>query len=334
MYSSFGDLVGRPNVVGNDTIVYVGAENTDHMMAHMSLLGGPAQTGCPVHGGLGDARMYGMAAWAARHRKQGGFVVRPHFPFFGATEDPVAILHGLVDALEIVAYSPDIPYATQEWYRYLNCGYRVGVAGGTDKMTAAQVLGGLRTYAHLDGRGPLTYDRWGQAVRAGRTFATNGPLIDIEVEGTGVGEAIRMPAGGGTVHVRAHAQSAWPLGALEVVFNGRVVASTDADKGARELAMNERLNIPGTGWLAARCRGADGHVASFQVAHTSPVYVQCGRTRAFDGPSAQHMLTLVEGGIEYLNTLSTVHDETSQRENLRLFEETRRELLDRIANSR
>lgn len=103
-----------------------------------------------------------------------------------------------------------------------------------------------------------------------------------------------------------------------------------APKGARELTLSERVNVPRTGWLAARCRGLQGHRAEFHLAHTSPVYVQCGRSRAYDGPALEHMLSMVDGGIESLQTLSTIYDQKTQRVNLRYFEETRRELMERL----
>ena len=42
------------------------------------------------------------------------------------------------------------------------------------------------------------------------------------------------------------------------------------------------------------------------------------------------MLALVEGGIEYLQTLSTVFDEMSRKRMVRLFKEARQELRGRL----
>jgi hypothetical protein len=43
------------------------------------------------------------------------------------------------------------------------------------------------------------------------------------------------------------------------------------------------------------------------------------------------MLALVEGGIEYLNTLATVFDESSRKRMVRSFKEARHELRGRLA---
>ena len=136
-------------------------------------------------------------------------MIRPHFPFCGFTEDPVPIIKGLVDALEIL-YTDKATFATEEWYRYLNCGYRVAVVGGTDKMSAEMALGRLRTYACLAPDKPFSYESWSEAVRAGRTVTTNGPLIRLAVEGQTIGDTISMPKGGGTVDVEAEATSFLP----------------------------------------------------------------------------------------------------------------------------
>ena len=62
----------------------------------------------------------------------------------------------------------DRDFPIQEWYRYLNCGYKVAVCGGTDKMGAYADLGWQRTYALLDKEKPFSYDAWAKAVRKGK----------------------------------------------------------------------------------------------------------------------------------------------------------------------
>ena len=335
LFTNVGDYTGRVGVVEDDTIVYVGTENRNHMLGHMSMLGTkglpvyPMCCGGPSESWVGDPDFLAMTEWALENRRKGGVVVRPHYPYCGHTEDPVLILRGLVDALEInMNRSGGFP--VQEWYRYLNCGYRVAVAGGTDKMGAYTALGWLRTYAKMDPDREFTYENWAEAVRAGRTVSTNGPLMDLSVEGRAIGDTIDMPSTGGTLEVHATAESFWPLGKIEVVHNGRVVASQEAPEGSKKLQVKERVRIPGSGWIAARCSGREGHPGAYVAAHTSPVYVKCGETRAFDGPAAQHMLALVEGGIEYLQTLATVFDEPSRKRMVKLFNEARKELRGRL----
>ena len=335
LFTNVGDIRGRVNVVEDDTIVYVGTENRNHMLGHMSMLGTqglpvyPMCCGGPTEAWLGDPDFVSMAQWARENRRKGGLVIRPHYPYCGHTEDPVPILAGLVDALEIMDLHEG-SFPTQEWYRYLNCGYRVAVAGGTDKMGAYCALGWMRTYARIDPNRPFTYGNWAKAVRAGRTFSTTGPQIDMTVDGREIGETIRMTPSGGTVEVRASAECVWPLGRLEIVHNGHVVADRQVRGGAKALSLSAKVAVRQSGWIAARCCGQPRHPGGYVAAHTSPVYLKVGDTRAFDGPAAEHMLALVEGGIEYLNTLATAYDERSRKRMVKLFNEARQELKGRL----
>jgi hypothetical protein len=342
LFTNVGDIRGRANVIEDDTIVYVGTENRNHMLGHMSMLGTkglpvyPMCCGGPSEAYLGDPDFMALAEWSLENRRRGGLVVRPHFPYCGNTEDPVSVIAGLVDALEI--QYPNDSYPVQEWYRYLNCGYRVAIASGTDKMGAYCALGWTRTYAQMEPGKPLDYEDWAAAVRGGRTFATSGPLIDLSVEGKPVGSTIDMPAGGGTVEAHAYVQSVWPVGRIEIVQNGRVVASEIATAGriatdsvgVYRLDVTAKVRVERTGWIAARCIGPDKQPSQPMAAHTSPVYVRCGDTRAFDGPAAEHMLALVEGSREYLNTIATSFDETSRRRMGKLFREAGEELRNRL----
>ena len=335
LFTNVGDITGKVNVVGDDTLVYVGTENRNHMLGHMSMLGTkglpvyPMCCGGPGEAHVGDPDFRMLAEWALENKRKGGVVIRPHYPYCGFTEDPVPILKGLVDALEIRNLrGTDFP--TQEWYRYLNCGYRVAVCGGTDKMGAYSALGWMRTYAKLDPGKPLTYENWARAVRAGRTVSTTGPLMDMSVDGHNIGDSITVPKGGATLEVHASAECFRPLKQLEIVVNGRVVATRSSGAGTRKLQIKKTVKIPGSGWIAARCAGVDGHPAGYMAAHTSPVYVQSGDDRLFDTQAAQHMLALVEGGVDYLNKLATVYDETSRNRMVSLFNEVRRELGDRL----
>ena len=91
-----------------------------------------------------------------------------------------------------------------------------------------------------------------------------------------------------------------------------------------------RLPVKRSGWIAARCSGKPGHPGGYVAAHTSPVYLKVGDTRAFDVPAAEHMLGLVEGAMEYIQKLSTVFDESSRKRMGRLFKEAQRELKGRL----
>ena len=336
LFTNVGDISGRVGVVENDTVVWVGTENRNHMLGHISMLGTKGLPVFPMCAGgvyeawVGDPDFRTLTEWAQECKEKDGVVIRPHFPYCGFTEDPVLAVMGVVDALEIYPAGARSSFPLQEWYGYLNNGYRVAVAGGTDKMNAATAVGHLRTYALLDRNRGFTYENWARAMRAGRTFSTSGPLISMEVEGKRIGDTIRLPSTGGKVEVNAEAESAWPIGRIEVVQNGRVVASESSRKGAKKLSVSAKLSVTRSGWIAARCSGVGGKPTARKAAHTSPVYVTCGAERPYDGPALQHMLNLTQGGIEYLETLSTRFSDRDQERMIRLYRKVERHLIRRL----
>ena len=99
------------------------------------------------------------------------------------------LILGKADALELLSDlqlpTPDTS-SIVEWYRFLNCGCRVAAVGSTDKMHAGMPVGGVRTYALL-GDEEFNYANWARAVKAGQTFTTTEPLLDLGVEGHGLG---------------------------------------------------------------------------------------------------------------------------------------------------
>ena len=78
------------------------------------------------------------------------------------------------------------------WYRFLNCGYRLPASAGTDNigMGVGVWKGYNRVYAKLDG--PLTVENWLAALKRGRTFVTNRPLLFVTVDGKEPGSELAV----------------------------------------------------------------------------------------------------------------------------------------------
>ena len=326
LFTNVADITGKVSGCSdNDTIVFVGTENRHHMLGHMSMLGTqgmpvfPMCTGGPGEAWFGDADVRSQVDWVDEVRSKGGVAIRPHFPGPNC-EIAADIILGKVDALEVRQFglfndSLDTS-SIREWYRYLNCGYRVPAVGGTDKMSAGMPVGGVRTYAQLGSSDEFSFDNWGKAVRAGRTFTSSGPLIGMTADGREVGEEIRMPSGGGTLEIDAWAVCAQPIHGLEIVYNGQVVASQKSEADTNRLELKEKVKVDGSGWLAARCfsRYRVWHVWPVNVAaHTSPIYVVADGQEVYNPSDAVYIMTLVHGGLEWVDTLSIKADEESHQ---------------------
>ena len=345
LFTNTGDITGDPGVEKDDTLVWVGTENRNHMLGHISMLGThgdpvfPMCCGGPSEAYLGDPDERTLSEWADECRRKQGVVIRPHFPGPNL-ENPVDIVTGKFDGLEMRYFNGPITgsldaYNLTEYYRYLNCGYRVACVGGTDKMSAGMPVGGVRTYAQLDTGRAFDFENWGAAIRAGRTFSTSGPLISLTVDGQAPGSEITLKGGDGTVEVSARAECAWPIHQLEVVLNGCVVAQTSSKRGAKKLALSEKVRIKGSCWLAARC-GSNLQVQHvwpiYLGAHTSPVYVVVPGTELFSPSDATYMLTLIDGGLTYLDTLSVRYDEKRHREMKAIYQHAKSHLEGRLHN--
>jgi hypothetical protein len=312
LFTNTEDFTGRVSTTeGGEYVTYVGQENRQHVLGHLTLWGltEPVMPWCtdgPNEGEIGGPLESTLADWADRAHGQGGTVVIPHFPLPNG-EPAVLATTGRADAIESLNWDP---FKEEAYYHYLNAGYRLPLVGGTDKMSSAVPVGLYRTYAHLDT--DFSYPAWCAAVRAGRTFLSGGPIIQFTVDGHQVGGTVAL-GGPGTVQVEAWAESIFPLQSLEIVVQGRVVASTEASEGPRSrLALSEPIRVTGHSWVAARCRGAGAnHLDEWGrpvFAHTSPVYISTGgEWEARDSHAARYLKTLVEGGLNYVRHTAVYH---------------------------
>ncbi|MEO7651919.1 MAG: hypothetical protein ABIZ80_15755, partial [Bryobacteraceae bacterium] len=136
---------------------------------------------------------------------------------------------------------------------------------------ATAILGSSRLYAYIGGK--LEWPRYVEAIRRGRTFVTNGPLLALTVDGHIPGDEIHLPAEGGTVELNASVQSIVPLEKLEVYFNGKVIESSDGSP------IRKRIPIDRSGWITIRATNSKPQHPiddSYVVGETSPVYVYKG----------------------------------------------------------
>ena len=226
--------------------------------------------------------------WCGQCHRKGGLVVWPAFPDRRGELVADLILGG-IDAVEWTEPGSFFSVGLPEWYRWLDCGFRVPIVGGSGKASNTIPVGLVRTYAQLDPGQELTYARWIEAVRRGRTFATRGPLVRFTVNGQGPGASLPLPETTAEFSIQAAARSVVPFEELEVVANGAVLARASAGPDlTATLTLTQPYHARGPSapvWLAARCVGAGG-----LLAHTSPVYLRPAQPAA-DPQSAEPFLT-------------------------------------------
>ena len=323
LFTNTEEFTGGPSVSRDGrTIVYASQENRQHMLGHLTLLGlkKPVMPWCtdgPDEAEMGGTLEVTMSDWADRCHAQGGTVILPHLP--NPNGEPAAMIAtGRVDAVEFLRHGAEPPrfggmYNHVEYYRYLNGGYRLPLVGGTDKMSSDVAVGLYRTYVFIPPEQDFTYETWCANLAAGRTFMSGGPIISFSVDGHAIGDTVRLSRNGGIVEVEALAESIFPIHTLEIVQQGRVVATTEDRTGTRRLELKTRIKVDGHTWLAARVSGPGYtnpilHHDAWRrgvMAHTSPIYVACGEDWwLFDQNAAQYMLTLIDGSLNYIRELS------------------------------
>jgi hypothetical protein len=327
----------RPALEGPECLVAVNTLNEHPLLGTVALLDCHRVVYPLRFGGAGGLDDWSVADWCDQCHRKRGLVVWPDLPRLTAErpqgEALAALILGKIDAYEVSRLDDPEPEVLGHWYRLLNCGLRVPLAGGSGKDSNAVALGAVRTYARLPPGEALSYGAWAEAVRAGRTFATNGPLLSLTVEGQGPGAVLDVPPEGRQLRVRAEAQSTVPFDRLEVLADGEVIAEKEASGNRQSAALEVEHAAAGSGWLAARCWGrerlGDGQCI---YAHTSPVYFQAeGRPLRPAAETVAPLVAVLDRTLGWVANEARCENER-QREHLAgSLGEARRELLRRQA---
>ncbi len=114
----------------------------------------------------------------------------PKYDGIGANEYIVDVTHGVCDFISAVD-TPSV-WELNVWYHTLNCGYTCRISGETDfPCIYGERVGLGRIYVKLPQGQPLTYEKWIEGVRDGRSYCGDGlsHLFDFSANGLGVGEA-------------------------------------------------------------------------------------------------------------------------------------------------
>ena len=178
----------------------------------------------------------------------------------------INVIRGKVDFFSILQNNN---LGLEDYYDFLNLGVKVVATASTDYP--APVVGEEITYAYTGTGGSFSPDAYYDAVRRGRTFVTNGPMLTLAVGQAIPGDEVRV-ASGAKLHVHAEAWAPESIGApkvLEIVSHGRVIRSVES-RGPKQDKLVADFELPAaeSQWIAARTTAFNK-----AVAHTTPVYV-------------------------------------------------------------
>lgn len=211
------------------------------------------------------------------------------------------------------------------YYRFLNCGFKLSATGGSAMGVMAVPLGYGRTYAKL--KGPLTEANYLDAIRAGRTFATNGPVLILTANGLDSGAEFRYStAHSELILIKAELRSIQHINSLELIYNGKVIKTLNLKNKVPSPLLQEsavmELKPQRSGWIAARAvfTSPDGHL---RQAHTSPVYVTVDDKPAVSKSDAQYMIRWIDRLLEVSEKPDRYRSDDERKETQKIFKQTR-----------
>lgn len=250
---------------------------------------------------------------------------------------PVDVARGKIDYYEVVGFS-DHRTSAAVWYRLMNCGFKLPAAAGTDAMTNFASLRGPvgmnRVYAlvgpPLEGPGfkqprdggtsanelSSRASAWLEALRAGRTLATNAPLLGLSVEGQSPGADIAIERAGAELNYTGFLRSIAPIDHLELVVNGKVVRTIPLDRTRTQANFSGKLKAPESGWLLVRAWNDNAHPMVFDLypyGTTNPVFFRAPGATTHCGTDAQYFLDWIDR-LESAAALHEGYNATDERD--------------------
>ena len=203
----------------------------------------------------------------------GGIVIHTHplapphqLHWMGATELlSDAVLGQCADLLDIDSRRTELL-----WFAVLNLGNKVGCSSYTDAA-----LGRLHTLSPGDRRvycraDEFSYDAFVDALRQGRTFATNGgPIFPFfTIEGREPGSVV-TPAPGKQYEGRVEIHCLYALRSAQLIRNGNILEKFDVEGRKGRVILTHPFEESRRSWYVLRTEDERGHWAI-----TSPVYFE------------------------------------------------------------
>jgi TolB protein len=117
---------------------------------------------------------------------------------------------------------------------------------------------------------------WLRALRSGRTFATNGPLLGFRMDDREPGAELKVAANKTEVKFTAWMRSIVPIDHLQIVCNGEMVQELALSQNRMTADVSGHLQLPRSGWCVLRAWSEKAEhpiLDLYPYATTSPVYV-------------------------------------------------------------
>lgn len=160
------------------------------------------------------------------------------------------------------------------YYKILNCGFRIPPSAGSASGVLPTSVGYNRAYAYVENG--LTYEKWWQAVKEGKLFVSNGPLLDCRAEGKLPGYVFTSKGTKLNIDIRSALFSRDTIESIEIIKDGKIYATLSPDN-IRDGNIITSVQFNRSGWFLLRviCKKYD----TFRFASTAPYYVEIGKNK-------------------------------------------------------
>jgi len=246
----------------------------------------------PANGVAADINSSPSLAFIADQVHQmGGYIGLAHGGYHRQEADAL-LLEDKMDFLELLQFGGYRSLGLDGWYDFLNVGYRIPINGASDFPYTRELASEI-TYVRSD-TAPSPR-RFMELVSEGKSFATSGPMLFLNVDGKRPGALLSYEGRSETtLPISVHMISPqYPVEYVELIANGRVIVRDFFPQPKTHYHMQYSLPVNESTWIAARAYADAG-----TEAHTNPVYVYLNRELPFHAESARHIITRLEGSME------------------------------------
>lgn len=233
---------------------------------------------------------------------QGGISGYAHLNVLGAYVGmALDVPSGLVSFVEVLQRGI---IDTELWFDFLNLGYKIAPAAGSDVPYGARI-GDVRNFVRMDEvRSP---DSWFAGLSDGRTFVTNGPIVQLELNEFEIGDEVSLSKGtpfriSADVSINPDIDI---LDRIELVEQGDVIDVVRSDSGGTSLSLSYESTANRSSWFVAIAYGKKQNVGvGSVVALTAPIYVVVDGERTWKRDQVKDIATKMKAEIDSFANLT------------------------------
>ncbi|MEO6219976.1 MAG: CehA/McbA family metallohydrolase [Ginsengibacter sp.] len=162
-------------------------------------------------------------------------------------------------------------YWTQDiYYQILNAGFRIPPSAGSASGVLLNPVGYNRLYAYVDGA--FSYKKYWEAVRQGKCFVSNGPLLLASANKQMPGYVFKVSGNGKlNITIESEIYSRDSITSIEIVKNGKIYAVI-GESDIKKNKFTSQINFDRSGWFLLRAISISGN--NFRFSSTAPFYVE------------------------------------------------------------